>query len=43
MTGPNRDLYSEARRFLRDQGENLAYVQSDDGENSEPHDGPGLL
>jgi hypothetical protein len=32
MTGPNRDLYSDARRFLRDQVENLAYVQTDAAE-----------
>ena len=29
MTGPNRDLYSDASRFLRDQDENLTYVQTE--------------
>ena len=29
MTGPNRDLYSNARRFMQDQSENLAYGQTE--------------
>ncbi len=29
ITGPNRELYVTARRFLRDQRENIAYVKTD--------------
>jgi len=31
-TGPNRELYDTARQFIRDQSENIAYVQTDAAE-----------
>ena len=32
MTGPNQTLYKDATLFLRDQGENIAYVKTDAAE-----------